>query len=78
MSVKKIAAALVPAAALLVLLVPAEAAAADGAAGAGAVPEKFCSAPVSLSLPLPDLLAQYVPRPVVGLLPRLSCVNGWQ
>lgn len=74
MSVKKIAAALVPATALLVLLVPAEASAATGAAGAA--PEKFCSAPVSL--PLPDLLAQFVPRAAAGLLPRLSCVNGWQ
>lgn len=74
MSVKKIVAALVPTTALLVLLVPAQASAATGAPSAA--PEKFCSAPARL--PLPDLLAQFVPRPVAGLLPRLSCVNGWQ
>ncbi|WP_326588954.1 hypothetical protein [Streptomyces sp. NBC_01294] len=73
MSVKKIAAALVPTTALLVLLVPAEASAATPRQAA---PEKICS--MSLPLPLPDLGAQPVHRPASQLIAKLTCVNGWQ
>ncbi|MCX5195975.1 hypothetical protein OOK31_19105 [Streptomyces sp. NBC_00249] len=72
MSVKKISVALLPTTALLVMLAPAEASAAPQQAAS----HKACSA--TRPLPLPDLLPQSLHRPAAKLLPKLSCVNGWQ
>ncbi|MEU6313493.1 hypothetical protein [Streptomyces sp. NPDC047014] len=73
MSVKKISVALVPAAALLVMLGPAEASAATPQAAAA---EKSCSG--YRPLPLPDLLPQSLQRIAAMVLPKPACVNGWQ
>ncbi|MFD8980136.1 hypothetical protein [Streptomyces sp. NPDC059564] len=73
MNVKTISVALMPTAALLVILAPAEAFAATPHQAA---PEKICS--VSHPFPQPDLLPRSPHRPAVKPLPKPACVNGWQ